>query len=109
MYFNKVSPLKYSHYRRCDRAAAKDDGRDLPFPLLLARPGINPQHQKQYVQTAANVEYLEQEIVNRALPKEIDIACEEDQGIQRLGQQRDTLGRAPAVDGEYEDNLRGEM
>lgn len=85
VYLDEPGRIPFKHhlqYWRGDGTPAKDDSRDLPFTLLLARPRIYPQHQKQDIETTADVEQLEYDVIDDIIPQEVDIARAEDQGIQ---------------------------
>ena len=85
-------PLVVDRHQRCqDHRTAQRHSPELPCLLSLAGPGIETHHDGDDVHRRPDVEVLQDEIPVRVPwrhPEQIQVTSDEDQDVQRLGDQR---------------------
>ena len=94
------------------KAASKHDGAQLPRNFSLAAPREHPLHGAQDVEARDQVEGLEDDVpcwVRLPGVEQVEVARAEDDRVESLRDQRNTLCGAVAVDGEDQDQLREDV
>jgi hypothetical protein len=104
-YAHEAPVLLKDHHdeRRQDQRSAQHKSTKLPRDFPLARARVHPLHDSQDIEARQQIEDLEHEVPDIALNEDIEVPRAEDEGVEELGDERYTLGRAIAMDGEDED------
>lgn len=115
-YLGQRRPLpalkQQTHQGRADRAPGQRPDGQLPPILLFPRARKHAHHDEDDIGRCGQVEELQHKVPPAEPwrhPEEIEIAGGEDEAVEQLGQETDTLGRLVAVNGPDEDAFGGRV
>lgn len=115
-YLGQRRPLpalkQQTHQGRADRAPGQRPDGQLPPILLFPRARKHAHHDEDDIGRCGQVEELQHKVPPAEPwrhPEKIEIAGGEDEAVEQLGQETDTLGRLVAVNGPDEDAFGGRV